>query len=74
LSNRPERFVGLHFFNPVASLELVALVRHDHSTDDALARAIPAVGNNLFSAVRQRDDVAINRPSHFRSAALSRCI
>lgn len=26
---RPERFVGIHFFNPVSKLELVEVVRHD---------------------------------------------
>jgi 3-hydroxyacyl-CoA dehydrogenase/enoyl-CoA hydratase/3-hydroxybutyryl-CoA epimerase len=35
---RPERFVGLHFFNPVASLPLVEVIR-GAATDDATMQA-----------------------------------
>lgn len=32
----PERFIGLHFFNPVAQLPLVEVIRCDDSAEDAL--------------------------------------
>jgi 3-hydroxybutyryl-CoA dehydrogenase len=38
-SGRPERFVGLHVFNPVEKMALVELVHHEQSGDDARARA-----------------------------------
>jgi len=39
----PERMVGIHFFNPVAVMPLVEIVRAEKSSDDALATAISAV-------------------------------
>ena len=36
---KPEQLVGLHFFNPVARLELIEVVRHNLVSDEALARA-----------------------------------
>jgi len=42
----PERVVGLHFFNPVAVLPLVEVVRADRTDDAALATAF-AVGKQL---------------------------
>ena len=38
---RPERFAGLHFFNPVSKLELVEVVRHD-GTDDRVINRLSA--------------------------------
>ena len=35
----PSRLVGLHFFNPVAKMQLVEVVRGAHSAPDALKRA-----------------------------------
>jgi 3-hydroxyacyl-CoA dehydrogenase/enoyl-CoA hydratase/3-hydroxybutyryl-CoA epimerase len=35
----PARLVGLHFFNPVAKMQLVEIVRGQQTSDDALARA-----------------------------------
>lgn len=60
---RPERFVGLHFFNPVASLELVELVRHDHSSKDALARASSFCGriDRLAAPVASAPGFLVNR-------------
>lgn len=37
---RPERFVGLHFFNPVAKMPLVEVARSDATQADAHARAL----------------------------------
>jgi 3-hydroxyacyl-CoA dehydrogenase/enoyl-CoA hydratase/carnithine racemase len=42
----PERVVGFHFFNPVAVLPLLEVVRAERTSDDALATAF-AVGRSL---------------------------
>jgi 3-hydroxybutyryl-CoA dehydrogenase len=36
---RPERMLGMHFFNPVPSMRLLEIVRGDATSDDAVARA-----------------------------------
>ena len=38
-SGRPERFVGLHVFNPVQKMDLVELVYHDEAGAETRARA-----------------------------------
>lgn len=38
----PQRFLGMHFFNPVWSLPLVEIVRGAATDDDTLARALAA--------------------------------
>jgi 3-hydroxyacyl-CoA dehydrogenase/enoyl-CoA hydratase/3-hydroxybutyryl-CoA epimerase len=40
---RPERFVGLHFFNPVARLPLVEVVRGERTDDRTMDRALAFV-------------------------------
>jgi 3-hydroxybutyryl-CoA dehydrogenase len=42
-TTRPDRVLGMHFFNPVHIMKLVELVRHDRTGDDSLARAREAV-------------------------------
>src|SRR6185436_14267302 len=36
---RPERVVGMHFFNPPPLMPLLELIRADQSSDEAIARA-----------------------------------
>lgn len=42
-TTRPDRVLGMHFFNPVHIMKLVELVRHDRTGDVFLARAREAV-------------------------------
>jgi 3-hydroxyacyl-CoA dehydrogenase/enoyl-CoA hydratase/3-hydroxybutyryl-CoA epimerase len=40
---RPSRFVGLHFFNPVASLPLVEVIRGEQTSDETMQAAMSFV-------------------------------
>jgi 3-hydroxyacyl-CoA dehydrogenase/enoyl-CoA hydratase/3-hydroxybutyryl-CoA epimerase len=40
---RPERFVGLHFFNPVASLPLVEVIRGEQTSEETMVAAMSFV-------------------------------
>jgi 3-hydroxyacyl-CoA dehydrogenase / enoyl-CoA hydratase / 3-hydroxybutyryl-CoA epimerase len=40
---RPDRFVGLHFFNPVASLPLVEVIRGEQTSDETMLAAMSFV-------------------------------
>lgn len=37
---RPERLVGIHFFNPVAMMQLVEVVRGENASDESVQRAL----------------------------------
>ena len=43
---RPERFCGMHFFNPVHAMPLVEVIRGEKSSDDAIARTV-ALANRM---------------------------
>jgi 3-hydroxybutyryl-CoA dehydrogenase len=45
-TSRPERVVGMHFFNPVHLMKLVEVVRHDHASEAAVRCAV-ALGQKL---------------------------
>lgn len=38
--NKPERLVGIHFFNPVALMPLVEIVRGDNTSDETMKQAL----------------------------------
>ena len=39
-TDKPERVVGIHFFNPVHRMPLIEIIRSDKTSDEALATAI----------------------------------
>src|SRR5262245_19496508 len=41
---RPDRFIGLHFFNPVSRMQLVEVVSHDEAAPNVLAAANTFLG------------------------------
>jgi 3-hydroxyacyl-CoA dehydrogenase/enoyl-CoA hydratase/carnithine racemase len=51
----PERVVGFHFFNPVAVMPLIEVVRTPHTTDAALSTAMVTAANLKKNAVITRD-------------------
>lgn len=59
----PERVVGLHFFNPVAQMPLVEVVRTEHTSEQALATAF-AIAKELRKTavgVADRPGFVVNR-------------
>jgi len=42
-ATRPADFIGLHFFSPVDKMKLVEIIRGEHTSDSAAARAIDLV-------------------------------
>ncbi|PZS07234.1 MAG: 3-hydroxyacyl-CoA dehydrogenase [Acidimicrobiales bacterium] len=59
----PQRVVGLHFFNPVAVLPLVEVIRGEHTDDATLATAFAVAQQLKKSPVGVRDATAfvVNR-------------
>jgi enoyl-CoA hydratase/3-hydroxyacyl-CoA dehydrogenase len=56
LTDRPERFCGMHFFNPPVRMELVEVIRGDH-TDDEVLGLIEELATDLDKTpVRVRKD------------------
>lgn len=60
---RPERLVGLHFFNPVSRMQLVEVVRHDALAGDveAAARAFVGAIDRLPAPARSAPGFIVNR-------------
>ena len=46
VTRRPERFIGMHFMNPVPIMKLVEVIR-GHETDDATLQAVLACSESL---------------------------
>jgi len=60
---RPERLVGLHFFNPVSRMQLVEVVHHDGISPDVLTQASAFLGriDRLPAAVKSAPGFLVNR-------------
>jgi 3-hydroxyacyl-CoA dehydrogenase/enoyl-CoA hydratase/3-hydroxybutyryl-CoA epimerase len=60
---KPERLLGLHFFNPVSRLQLVEVVSHDGSDQDMLRQALAFVGaiDRLPLPVKSSPGFLVNR-------------
>ena len=54
-TDRPERFIGMHFFNPVPLMALVEIIR-GIATDDATYEAVAALAGRLGKAVALAED------------------
>lgn len=52
---RPERVVGLHFFNPVAKMPLVEVIHTEHTDEQTLATGLEVVRRLRKFAVRSAD-------------------
>jgi 3-hydroxyacyl-CoA dehydrogenase/enoyl-CoA hydratase/3-hydroxybutyryl-CoA epimerase len=60
---KPERLVGLHFFNPVSRLQLVEVVSHDGNDQQILGEALAFVGaiDRLPLSVKSSPGFLVNR-------------
>ena len=60
---RPERFIGIHFFNPVHKMKLVEVVRGSKTSDDTVARAVRFVQQigKLPVVVKDSPGFVVNR-------------
>ena len=60
---RPERLVGIHFFNPVSRMQLVEVVSHDQVVADVLADARAFLGriDRLPAPVKSAPGFLVNR-------------
>ena len=54
-SGRPEKFVGVHFFNPVQIMKLVEVIRTDHTDDDVFDKCMKWVEDIGKVGVKCRD-------------------
>lgn len=54
-TDRPERVLGLHFFNPVHLQKLVEVVKAERTSEDALALALEVVGRMGKDGIVVRD-------------------
>ena len=54
-TRRPEKVLGLHFFNPVPTMKLVELIRGDHTSSDSVKAATSFVESLGKTVVKSAD-------------------
>ena len=60
----PERFLGLHFFNPVYAMKLVEVIRGEKTSDETFRAAlefIPTIGKTPVSVKKEIPGFIVNR-------------
>jgi enoyl-CoA hydratase/3-hydroxyacyl-CoA dehydrogenase len=57
-TDRPDKFVGLHFFNPPVVMQLVEVVRGEKTSDETVSRCVEFVKSIGKTPVVVRKDVA----------------
>ena len=63
VTNRPERVLGLHFFNPVPTMKLVELIRGEHTTEETVSKAsrfVQSLGKTVVQSA-DRTGFIVNR-------------
>ena len=58
ITNRPEKVVGLHYFNPAVLMKLVEVIRGDKTSDEAMQIGYDFVVKNAKVPVKVEKDVA----------------
>ncbi len=60
---KPERLVGLHFFNPVSRMQLVEVIRHDRldAEVEKIARGFTGIIDRLPAAAKSAPGFIVNR-------------
>ena len=61
---RPERFLGLHFFNPVYAMKLVEVIRGEKTSDEAFETAMafaPTIGKTPVALKKEIPGFIVNR-------------
>ena len=60
----PERFLGMHFFNPVYAMKLLEVIRGDKTSDETFAAAMafaPTIGKTPISVKKEVPGFIVNR-------------
>jgi enoyl-CoA hydratase/3-hydroxyacyl-CoA dehydrogenase len=75
-TNRPEKFFGLHYFNPAVIMKLVEVIRGDKTSEETMKAGVEFVLKNNKVPVRVKKDIPgfiVNRVQG-PSAVLLNCI
>ena len=60
----PERFLGLHFFNPVYAMKLLEIIRGEKTSDEVFEKAqawAPTIGKTVVSVKKDAPGFIVNR-------------
>ena len=60
----PERFLGLHFFNPVYAMKLLEIIRGEKTSDEVFEKAqawAPTIGKSVVSVNKDAPGFIVNR-------------